>query len=227
MSVHQYTEYLVIDTVRWDGWLAANEDPGFPGEYAVATDVCGETIDIGVTQQADLAAASYNGPPLGDPLITIPGISDYDDRRFQTFKAVSDPNPTGGDPVNYTITVVNRDADPAPLVQIQDNLPAGFAYDWTAVPSELTLPGMPPQDIDPTVIPGGGTGCAVEIGCIGKSDVVLVLDNSGSINAAELAILKDAAKLLVDSFYLHETYGSIIGITPVQLGQHLGSRDVG
>ena len=24
LSVHQYTEYLVIDTVRWDGWLAAN-----------------------------------------------------------------------------------------------------------------------------------------------------------------------------------------------------------
>lgn len=213
LGVHDYVEYLVIDNLRWDGWLADNEDPGNPGAYLVPTDICGKTINIGVTQQAGLPPDSYTGPPLGNPLVTIPGVSAYNDRRFQTSKTVSIPNPAGGSSINYTITVINRDTDPATLVQIQDTLPAGFAYDWTNGPSELTLPGMLLQYIDPTVIPGGGTGCAVEIGCIGKADVVLVLDNSGSIDADELAILKEAAKLLVDSFYLHETYGTIIGVT--------------
>ena len=35
LGVHEYIQYLVIDTVRWDPWLAANEDPSNPGEYEV------------------------------------------------------------------------------------------------------------------------------------------------------------------------------------------------
>ena len=108
VAVPAYIEFLASDTVRWDAWLAANQDLGNPGTYAEASDICGQIIDVGLTQQADLPAESYAGPPLGDPLLTIPPLSPFDQRNFQTFKTVSDPNPTGGDSVTYTITVVSQ-----------------------------------------------------------------------------------------------------------------------
>ena len=152
VAVPAYIEFLATDTVRWDAWLAANEDLGNPGKYAEASDVCGQIINVGLTQQADLPPESYAGPPLGDPLLTIPPLSAFNQRNFQTFKTVSDPNPTGGDSVTYTITVFNVDSNPTPLVQIEDILPPLFSYDCAAPPDQLTLPGMAPQDI----VPQGG-----------------------------------------------------------------------
>ena len=214
LGVHQYIEYQVIDTVRWDAWLAANPDPGNPGTYTEATNVCGDTINIELTQQAALPPDAYTGPPLVEPLVTIPQVPDYNQRKFQTFKTVSDSNPAGGNPVTYTITAINRDSNSAPLIKVIDNLPAGFAYDWSAAPSQVTLPGMAPQDIVPVVTPGGGGGGGCQgVGCLGQHDIVLALDNSGSIGVDDFVLLQDAAKLLVDTFYLNATSGAIIGVT--------------
>ena len=152
LAVPEYIEYLSTDTVRWDAWLAANEDPGNPGTYAAASDLCGQIIDVELTQQSVLPPEAYTGPPLGNPLITIPPLAEFDQRNFQTLKAVSAPNPTGGDSVTYTISVFNVDSNPTSLIQIEDILPTGFSYDCTAPPDQLTLPGMAPQDI----IPQGG-----------------------------------------------------------------------
>ncbi len=105
LGVHQYIEYQVIDTVRWDAWLAANPDPGNPGTYTEATNVCGDTINIELTQQAALPPDAYTGPPLVEPLVTIPQVSDYNQRKFQTFKTVSNSNPTGGAAATLTLNV--------------------------------------------------------------------------------------------------------------------------
>ena len=215
LGVHQYIDYLRTDTGRWDEWLDPLQNPDLsipsPGVYLVDSDLCGETINVGLEQQAVLPPESYTSPQLGDPLITIPGLSDYNNRRFQTFKTVSDSNPAGGESITYTITVVNRNDTPVPLLKITDTLPLGFAFDWSAATPQLTQEGIPPENLIPEVIPGGG--CVAGLGCIGNSDILLVLDNSGSIDDAELDLLKVAANLLVDTFTLDATDGAIIGVT--------------
>ncbi len=49
--------------------------------------------------------------------------------------------------------------------------------------------------------------------CIGLADVVLALDNSESINAAELADLKQAASAIVEAFDLDSSTGVVMAIT--------------
>ena len=137
MAVHEYIEYLSEDTERWDDWLAGNEDLANPGVYEVAADLCGETINVGLTQLADLPPDAYTTPPLGDPLLTIPDHIDYDGREFQTSKTVSNSNPIGGNSVTYTITVVNRDGADLNLETIRDTLPLGFNYDCGGPPDQF------------------------------------------------------------------------------------------
>ena len=50
LAVPEYIEYLAADTLRWDARLAANEDLGNPGTYAVASDLCGQIVNIELTQ---------------------------------------------------------------------------------------------------------------------------------------------------------------------------------
>ena len=146
LAVSEYIGYLSKDTERWDDRLAGNEEPGTPGVYEVVADLCGETINIGLTQLADLPPETYTGPPLGDPLLIIPSpddpdIDDYDGRELQTLKTVSNSNPTGGDSVAYTITLINRGTTSSELVSIRENLPSEFTYDCDALPDLVSLPG--------------------------------------------------------------------------------------
>ena len=162
LAVAEYLSYLLADSTRWTNWLADNIDPDDPsGATSTETvDPCGKSITIRVAQQPTLPPDSTTDA-LGNPLITIPPISSYSNRNFQTSKTVSDPNPNGGDSITYTIMVINRDSTATTLNQIEETLPPGFSYDCSAPADQLTLPGMDPQ----TIVPDDGpcpTGSEIE-----------------------------------------------------------------
>ena len=134
--------------------MAENVDPSDPsGDTSTETvNPCGENITITVVQQPALPAG-FTTDPIGNPLVTIPPLSSYSNRDFQTSKTVSNANPNGGDSVTYSLTVINRDSTPTTLNEIEDTLPAGFSYDCNATPDQLTLPGQAAQDITPDNAP--------------------------------------------------------------------------
>jgi len=159
LAVNEYFSYLVSNTVRWEDWLTEYADPGNPGTYAQTVGACGENITVTAVQEINAPEVSLTDP-LVDPAYVIPPISlwDFPKYSFQTSKTVSDSNPTGGDSVVYTITVINRVATATELPEIVDILPTGFSYDCAALPDQLTLPGMAPQDFAPVGAPcPGGT----------------------------------------------------------------------
>ncbi|MCH8800527.1 MAG: DUF11 domain-containing protein [Chloroflexi bacterium] len=160
LAVEEYLNYLLLDNTRWSNWLAANVDPNDPSGATSTETVnpCGKSITITVIQQPALPPASTTDP-LGNPLISIPPISSYSNRDYQTYKTVSNSNPNGGDSVTYTITVINRDSSATTLNQIEETLPTGFSYDCNAPADQLTLPGIAPQTIvpDDAPCPGGSS----------------------------------------------------------------------
>ena len=150
MGVEEYLDYLVADETRWATWLTANVDPTDPsGATSTGTvDPCGRNITITVSQQSVLPPGSITDP-IGNPLATIPPLSAYGSRDFQSSKVVSNSNPNAGDSVPYTFTIVNRDSTPTTLTQIEETLPPGFSYDCNGPADMLTLPGTAPQVIVP------------------------------------------------------------------------------
>lgn len=98
LGVQAYLDYLVADEDRWDAWLAANLDPNDPSgaTSTETTDPCGRNITITVSKQPVIPPGSTNNP-VGNPLATIPPLSAYGSRDFQTTKTVSDPNPGAGE----------------------------------------------------------------------------------------------------------------------------------
>ena len=152
LAVQEYLNFLVLDATRWSDWLTNNVDPNDP-TGATSTETiqpCGKTITITATQQTVLPPGSTSDPvnnPLsfGPNLFSIPTITVFNGREFQTTKAVSDPNPNGGDSVVYTITIVNRNNAALDLEKIQDTLPPGFSYDCNAPPNQLILPDTASQ----------------------------------------------------------------------------------
>ncbi|MCH8988338.1 MAG: DUF11 domain-containing protein [Chloroflexi bacterium] len=167
LAVEEYLNYLLSDNARWANWLTANVDPNdLSGATSTETvNPCGKIITITVIQQPALPPGSTTDPvggptdSVGGPSTTIPPLSSYSNRDFQTFKTVSDPNPNGGDSVTYTITVINRDDTATTLNRIEETLPPGFSYDCNAPADQLSLPGMSPQDIEPDAGPcPGGSG---------------------------------------------------------------------
>jgi len=154
LAVQEYLSYLLLDNTRWTTWLTNNVDPSDPSGTTSTETVnpCGEDITVTVTQQPTLPSGSTNDP-IGNPLFTIPPISSYSNRDFQTFKTVSDSNPTGGDSVTYTLTITNRSDSATTLNEIEETLPAEFSYDCTGPADQLTLPGTAAQDILPDNAP--------------------------------------------------------------------------
>ena len=151
LAVQEYFSYLLTDGTRWTTWLTDNLDPSDPtGDTSTETvDICGRNITVTVGQQSLPPSDSYTDPPSGDATPTIPPLSSYNNRKFQTLKTVSDSKPPAGSSVTYTITVINRDENPTTLNQIEDTLPDGFSYDCTGPKDQLTLPGMAPVNIEP------------------------------------------------------------------------------
>ena len=150
LGVEEYLDYLVADEKRWATWLTANVDPNDPtGATSTETvNPCGRNITITVFQQSVLPPGSTTDP-IGNPLATIPPLSAYGSRDFQSSKVVSNSNPNAGDSVTYTLTAVNRDSTPTTLNQIEETLPPGFSYDCNGPANMLTLPGTAPQVIVP------------------------------------------------------------------------------
>ena len=141
-----------------------------------------------------------DGPPLTDELPFNPLLAAYNQRDFQTFKTVSQSDVLGGESVKYTITVINRSADPVSLTEIHDTLPAGFAYDCDPLDEleddQLTLPGMAPQDI----VPFGGV-------CPAGSDLQWDMPASTTIQPADVVTLTFFATTFpVPGTYCNETY---------------------
>ena len=150
LAVQEYLNYLVQDESRWSDWLAANQDPNDP-TGATSTETiqpCGKTVTITATQQTVLPPGSIDDP-VGDPAGAIPPLSAYGSRDFQTTKTVSNANPSAGESVTYTITVVNRDDTSTTLNQIEETLPPGFSFDCNGPVNQLTLPGAAAVDIYP------------------------------------------------------------------------------
>ena len=123
LAVQEYFGYMLMDMARWQNWLDANQDSNDPDAYNESLDLCGEGITISVV----LLPPDLTEDPIGDDLITIPFVAAYNQRDFQTSKIVSNSNPGGGDPVVYTIKVVNRSDDATILNEIRDTLPPGLS----------------------------------------------------------------------------------------------------
>jgi uncharacterized repeat protein (TIGR01451 family) len=150
LGVQEYLDYLVADETRWAAWLTANVDPNDPsGATSTETvDPCGRNITITVSQQTIVPPGSTTDP-VGNPLATIPPVSAYGSRDFQSSKIVSNSNPNAGESVTYTLTVINRDSTPTTLTQIEETLPPGFSYDCDGPANVLTLPDTAAQVIVP------------------------------------------------------------------------------
>ena len=183
LAVQEYLDYLLLDNTRWADWLTANVDPNDPtgATYTETVNPCGRNLTITVTQQTILPPGSFDDSGdggSGDGEYTIPPLPSYNNRNFQVTKTVSEPNPTGGGSLTYTITVVNRDETATTLTKIEDTLPPGFSYDCNAPEDQLTLPGEDPQDIEPT-----GASCP------GGNDIEWSLPPNTSLQQSEAATL--------------------------------------
>ncbi|MCH7842050.1 MAG: DUF11 domain-containing protein, partial [Chloroflexi bacterium] len=183
LAVQEYLDYLLLDNTRWANWLTANVDPNDPtgATYTETVNPCGRNLTITVTQQTILPPGSFDDSgdgESGNGEYTIPPLPSYNNRNFQVTKTVSEPNPTGGGSLTYTITVVNRDETATTLTKIEDTLPPGFSYDCNAPEDQLTLPGEDPQDIEPT-----GASCP------GGNDIEWSLPPNTSLQQSEAATL--------------------------------------
>ena len=178
LAVQEYIGYLLTDTTRWNDWLSANVDPEDPDGYTGTLNLCGEDITLSVGQ----IDPELDGEALAESGGYTPNAGAYNQREIQTLKTVSNSNPDGGDPVTYTISMVNRSDDSVNLNQIRDTLPAGFTYDCSA-PDQLTLPGQAAQDITPS----NGSGCP------SGTDVEWSIPSSPSVQPDEVVTLSFTA----------------------------------
>ena len=88
---------------------------------------------------------------------------------------MSDPIPTGGDSVTYTIKITNHDDKKKSLKKITDTLHAGLSYDCNGPADQLTLPGAEPVDIvpdDDDELCGDYGGVDIEWGIPGDPDLL-------------------------------------------------------
>ena len=117
----------------------------------------GSNVDCGFSVDTDTPAVG--GDPVGGAVGTVPFLGIFQQRKFQTFKIVDEPNPNAGDPVLYTIKIVNRVAQPVSLTDIRDTLPPGewVTLTFTAVTRDSY--GNPaPEGLycnEVQVVPGG------------------------------------------------------------------------
>lgn len=147
LATGEYFDYLVTDVSRWDDWLTATTDGADPATYTETKEICGQDIDIQVSQDAVLSPILVDDS-LDDTII-IPVISAYNNRDFQVTETVSDANPTGGSSVVYTITVANRTSSVKWVDEIRAYINDDFIYDCDASADQLTLPGEASKDITP------------------------------------------------------------------------------
>ena len=167
LATREYLNYLLSDADRWADWLAANPGSG-EDLYSETRNLCGQNITIAALQEPGLLPGAVDDSLDNDS--SVPNMSPYNTNRdFEVSVTVSNPDPTPGDSVVYTITVVNRDATQTDisLSQIQETLPTGFSYDCNATPDQLTLPGLTAQNWTPK---GGscpsGTGVDWDVGVL-------------------------------------------------------------
>jgi len=151
LSTEEYLDYLVLDSGRWSAWLTDNKDLVLDplGFTSVETFTpCDEDITITVVSQPDVPPESLIDP-LGDPQSYVPSINPFSDWLFQTLLAVDNANPTGGDTVVYTITVINQSDTATELEEIKTDIPPEFTYDCNATTAQITLPNAAPVGLNP------------------------------------------------------------------------------
>lgn len=90
------------------------------------------SLDFGATavQRIRLVYFSYTntGNPIGQFLVISDFEYDVDQADLSLTKSVSDPSPTFGSTVSYTLTLNNAGNVAASSVEVLDNLPFGFDY---------------------------------------------------------------------------------------------------
>ena len=156
LSTEEYLDYLVLDSGRWSAWLTDNKDLVLDplGFTSVETFTpCDEDITITVVSQPDVPPESLIDP-LGDPQIGVPDLAPFNGWIFQALLAVDNANPTGGDTVVYTITVINQSDDSALLDEIKTDIPPEFEFDCNATTAQITLPNAAPVGLDPEKFSG-------------------------------------------------------------------------
>ena len=153
LAVVEFFDYLMADTTRFKAWMVEH-DPTDSGTATGTLDL--SNVDCGFSVDTDTPAVG--GDPVGGAVGTVPFLGIFQQRKFQTFKIVDEPNPNAGDPVLYTIKIVNRVAQPVSLTDIRDTLPDGFTYACDGPANMITLPGETAKKITPTVDCPSGTG---------------------------------------------------------------------
>jgi uncharacterized repeat protein (TIGR01451 family) len=77
-------------------------------------------------------AESYNGDPLGAPLLRVEYINGspppVDTADLSLSTSVDNSNPTGGEQITFTITLTNEGPDTATGVTVTDSLPAELSF---------------------------------------------------------------------------------------------------
>ena len=128
LAVVEFFDYLMADSTRFQAWLVEH-DPQITG---IATDTLDlANVDCGVTLEAN--EPGVGGDPVGEDVGTVPFLGVFQQRKFQTFITVDNPEPNPGDSVLYTIQVVNRVANQATLSDIRNILPPEFRYDFNGL----------------------------------------------------------------------------------------------
>ena len=130
LAVVELFNYLVGDISRFDAWMLEH-DPNGTGTATASLGL--ENIDCGISVGAQEPMVTDD--PVGDPVGVVPMLGSYQQRKFQTFVTVDNPNPNPGESVLYTIELVNRVANQASLTDIRDTLPAAFSYDCLGPPN--------------------------------------------------------------------------------------------
>ena len=144
-------------TLTWDIG-ALNAGAAQPGTYPVF--VYDVTVDApspaGIPPTVKNKARIYgreHDPDSTNNEFEVSVLPQYAD--LEVGKQVSDTTPNVGDIITYTITVTNKDGDPAENVELTDTLPAGLSIVGTPVVNEGTV------SIDP------GTGSLIwDIGTV-------------------------------------------------------------
>ena len=120
LGAGEYLNYLLNNPDRWAQWWVEN-----PSGQEIM-DFCGEQVTLLITLPAEPSVESLTDDPYGPGL--IPPFSAYADRRLQTTKTVSEPDPLDPSTRVYTITATNRSASEVNLTKIHDILPPGITY---------------------------------------------------------------------------------------------------
>lgn len=152
LAVVELFDFLMMDTPRFEAWML-ERDPG--GTGTATADLGLANVDCGVSVGTQEPVVTDD--PVGEPVGVVPMLGAYNQRKFQTFITVDDPNPNPGDSVLYSIQIVNRTATQATLSDIRDTLPDGFSYDCFGPPDMLTLGGADPVEISPDIACPSGT----------------------------------------------------------------------